>query len=111
MGIARRAWGRLRGERDAEQQDRPILLQLDWEMADLRPLTTAEVTLTVVEPPSVPRRYSWSLQVGFADDNGARLGTARLGLHWHPDAPRSRAASWAGRSGAGHELGEATPWR
>lgn len=64
-------------------------------------LVEASVTLTVVEPPTLPRLYFWALQVSF--DGGAG---AHLGLQWGADAPRRmHHANWGGYGGGGQELG------
>lgn len=62
-----------------------------------------EVTLEVLEPPSVDRLYFWALQATFTD--GRRdLGGAHLGLQWHPDYPGATAVNWGGYRHGGGEL-------
>jgi len=76
-------------------------LHLFWELEGS--FAAAEVTLTVLEPPTVERLYFWALQAGFTD-GGRDLGAAHLGLQWHPAYPAGTAANWGGYAAAGGEL-------
>lgn len=70
-----------------------------------RPLAgSAEAVLNVVRPPSTRDLHFWALQVSFVDDFGAFLGSAHLGLQWHPSHPGSTAVNFGGYDAAGREL-------
>lgn len=83
-------------------------LHLRWETAG--ELAEAAVSLTVVEPPSVPALYFWALQVDFwslgagAGRQGSPAGGAHVGLQWHPGHPGSTAVNWGGYGPDGGEL-------
>lgn len=65
--------------------------------------TAAEVTLEVVEPPTVPKLYFWALQVSFSD-RGRSGGGGHLGLQWHREHPGMTAVNWGGYGADGREL-------
>jgi hypothetical protein len=67
-------------------------------------LVSAEVTLEVLTPPSVPRLYFWAMQTDFGDGRGRRAGGAHLGLQWYPRHPGSTAVNWGGYTASGGEL-------
>jgi len=67
-------------------------------------LTAIEVTLEVLEPPSVDRLYFWALQANFADGQSRQAGGAHLGLQWHPGHPGSTAVNWGGYDHQGNIL-------
>jgi len=63
-------------------------------------LTEVSVSLTVLEPPAVPRLYFWALQASFGPGAGAHLG-----LQWGADAPRRLLhVNWGGYGSGGGEL-------
>jgi hypothetical protein len=79
-------------------------MHLSWVLPPgVGPLIAVAATLTVVEPPVVPRLYFWAIQASFGD-RGRHLGAAHLGLQWHPQHPGSTAANWGGYAAAGGEL-------
>ncbi|MEX0767714.1 MAG: hypothetical protein WD029_04505 [Microthrixaceae bacterium] len=59
-------------------------------------LTALEVTLEVLEPPSVDRLYFWAVQANFTDGQLRQAGGAHLGLQWHPGHPGCTAVNWGG---------------
>lgn len=67
------------------------------------PLIGAEVTIEVIEPPTVPALYFWALQVNF-ERGGGRIGGAHFGLQYHPSYPDAGAVNWGGYADAGGEL-------
>lgn len=67
----------------------------------------AEVTLEVVEPPTVAELYFWAMQVDLTD-RGRPAGGAHLGLQWYPIHPGSTAVNWGGYDPAGRELAGST---
>ncbi|MEM9563562.1 MAG: hypothetical protein AAGA93_13135 [Actinomycetota bacterium] len=75
---------------------------LVWDAPPV-PLTAAEVTIEVVEPPSVPKLYFWAMQVNFERGVG-RVGGAHVGLQYHPAYPDAGAVNWGGYADAGGEL-------
>ncbi len=84
-------------------------LHLGWVLPPLpSPVVAVEVTLEVLEPPTVPRLYFWALQADFGDDRGRRAGGAHLGLQWYPAHPGSTAVNWGGYRATGGEL-DGTP--
>ena len=66
-----------------------------WQDAPSEPVVAVEVTLEVVEAPTVDRLYFWALQATF-NDATTDHGGAHLGLQWNPRYPGSRAANWGG---------------
>ena len=85
--------------------NRASSMHLYWE-APPRPLAEVAVTVTVVEPPTVPRLYFWALQASFETDGGRTTGAAHLGLQHHPGHPGGGAVNWGGyhRGGSGGVL-------
>jgi hypothetical protein len=67
-----------------------------WRSAGADGLDQVGATLEVIEPPTVARLHFWALQATFADDRGRPVGTAHLGLQWHPRHPGSTAVNWGG---------------
>jgi hypothetical protein len=62
----------------------------------------AEVTLEVIDPPTVAKLYFWALQVSFASpsgSSGAHLGLQRFAVH-----PGGTAVNWGGYGPDGREL-------
>ena len=62
---------------------------------DGQPVDSAEVTLEVVVPPTVPHLYFFALQVSFFGEVG-KTGSAHLGLQWNPRFPGALAVNWGG---------------
>jgi len=58
-------------------------------------LVSAEVTITVPDPPAVPDLFFWALQVNFSGPDGPS-GGAHLGLQWHTGHPGGTAVNWGG---------------
>jgi len=77
-------------------------LHLGWPAPD-GPWVTAEVTLEVLEAPSIPKLYFWAMQVSFTD-RGRRGGAGHIGLQHHAHHPGSTALNWGGYTSAGGEL-------
>ncbi len=75
---------------------------LTWD-APPAPLVGVEVTIEVIEPPTVPELYFWALQVNF-ERRGGRIGGAHFGLQYHPSYPEGGAVNWGGYADAGGEL-------
>ncbi len=76
-------------------------LHLFWDLPGR--FAAAEVTLEVLEPPTVSRLYFWALQANFVGPAGPG-GGAHLGLQFHPDHPGSTAVNWGGYRHGGGEL-------
>lgn len=76
-------------------------LHLTWDLPGR--FAAAEVTLEVLEPPTVSRLYFWALQANFVGPAGPG-GGAHLGLQFHPDYPGSTAVNWGGYRHGGGEL-------
>lgn len=79
---------------------------LSWEAPPV-PLVGAEVTIEVIEPPTVDQLYFWALQVNF-ERGGGRVGGAHFGLQYHPSYPDAGAVNWGGYADAGGELDGST---
>lgn len=77
---------------------------LRWDLAGTEELDRVEVTLEVLEPPTVDRLYFWALQVDVADAVGRAAGGAHLGLQWHPAHPGGTAVNWGGYDARGTVL-------
>lgn len=75
---------------------------LFWDAPPV-PLRAVEVTIEVIEPPTVDKLYFWALQVNFQRGAG-RVGGAHFGLQHHPAYPGSGAVNWGGYADAGGEL-------
>jgi len=65
--------------------------------------TTAEVTIEIVEPPTVPKLYFWAMQVGFAD-RGRSGGAGHIGPQGGSTHPGGTAINWGGYGPDGREL-------
>ncbi|MFV0258248.1 MAG: hypothetical protein ACK5PP_07355 [Acidimicrobiales bacterium] len=78
-------------------------MHLLWEVPPVA-LTSAEVTIEVIEPPRVPRLYFWALQVSFTSRSGIPRGAAHMGLQYHPEYPGGGAVNWGGYGPDGREL-------
>lgn len=76
-------------------------LHLFWDLPGR--FAAAEVTLEVLQPPTVARLYFWALQATFVGPAGP-VGGAHLGLQFHPDYPGSTAVNWGGYRHGGGEL-------
>lgn len=84
-------------------------LHVWWQPIDDRP-TTVEAILEIVDAPTVDKLHFWALQATFADRRNRSLGTAHLGLQWHPAHPGGTAVNWGGyRSDGRGELAGTTP--
>lgn len=108
---------RLFGARDAHAEPRGIRtkglptssnrassMHLRWDLGPARvELVEVAATLTIVEPPVVPRLYFWALQASFASGN-RHEGAGHVGLQWHPGHPGSTAVNWGGYAAGGGEL-------
>ena len=79
---------------------------LRWDLHD--DAVAAEVTLEVLEGPTVDRLYFWALQTDFGDERGRRAGGAHLGLQWYRLHPGSTAVNWGGYDPSGRELAGTT---
>lgn len=79
---------------------------LTWEAPPV-PLLGAEVTIEVIEPPTVDQLYFWALQVNF-ERGGGRVGGAHFGLQYHPAYPDAGAVNWGGYADVGGELDGST---
>jgi len=77
---------------------------LRWDLSTSAAFDRVEVTLEVLDPPTVPRLYFWALQVDVADYSGRPAGGAHLGLQWHPAHPGSTAVNWGGYDAGGTVL-------
>ncbi|MBI2704953.1 MAG: hypothetical protein HYX32_06655 [Actinobacteria bacterium] len=75
---------------------------LGWS-APAGPWVSAEVTLEVLEPPTVNKLYFWAMQVSFTDQ-GRQGGAGHIGLQWHFDHPGKTAVNWGGYGPDGREL-------
>lgn len=75
---------------------------LSWDAPPV-PLVGVEVTIEVIEPPTVAELYFWALQVNF-ERGGGRVGGAHFGLQYHPSYPGAGAVNWGGYADAGGEL-------
>lgn len=75
---------------------------LFWDAPPV-PLIEVEVTIEVIEGPTVPKLYFWALQVNF-ERGGGRVGGAHFGLQYHPAYPGAGAVNWGGYADAGGEL-------
>ncbi|MFN0028138.1 MAG: hypothetical protein ACKV2O_13305 [Acidimicrobiales bacterium] len=82
-------------------------LHLFWDLPGR--FKAVEVTLEVLEMPTVSRLYFWALQANFVGPDGPG-GGAHLGLQFHPDYPGATAVNWGGyRNGGGELQGSASP--
>lgn len=60
-------------------------------------------TITVTNPPTVPKLYFWALQVNFESDN-RKQGGAHFGLQHHSQYQNNGAINWGGYFDLGGEL-------
>ncbi len=76
---------------------------LFWDLPVGGDWRAVEVTLEVLEPPTVDRLYFWALQVSFVDGAGRSGGGAHTGLQWCT-GPTAPAVNWGGYGPGGVEL-------
>lgn len=100
MGWLRRLFVLDPGGGDPRSSNGASSFHLTWRVPP-KPLSSASVGLTVVQPPVVDRLYFWALQVSFAGGGGAHVG-----LQWLRGAGH---ANWGGYGADGRELSGAPP--